>query len=56
MTCRFDNADPRKCDRCGAFLWVVEEGLFCAECGVSMPCSMRVLPPPPRPGELARRG
>jgi hypothetical protein len=45
MTCRYDSDDPRKCDRCGAFLWVVDEGLFCGECGVTMPCTMRLLPP-----------
>lgn len=45
MTCRFDNEDPRKCDRCGAFLWAMDEGWFCGDCGVTMPCSMRVLPP-----------
>jgi hypothetical protein len=44
MTCRYDSQDPRKCDRCGEFLWVTEVGLFCGECGVTMPCTMRVLP------------
>jgi len=46
MTCRNDPEDPRRCERCGAFLWVAEEGLFCGDCGVLMPCTMRVLPPP----------
>ncbi len=46
MTCRNDPGDPRRCERCGAFLWVAEEGLFCGECGVLMPCTMRVLPLP----------
>ncbi len=44
MTCRFATDDPRKCDRCGEFLWETEAGWFCADCGVSMPCTMRVLP------------
>ena len=44
MGCRNDPDDPRKCERCGEFLWVAEEGLFCGECGVTMPCTMRVLP------------
>jgi len=47
MVCRNDSDDPRKCDRCGAFLWVAEEGLYCGECGVTMPCTMRLLPAPP---------
>jgi len=47
MVCRNDPDDPRKCERCGAFLWVAEEGLYCGDCGAIMPCSMRVLPPPP---------
>ncbi|MGI0150913.1 MAG: hypothetical protein ACREC5_03130, partial [Thermoplasmata archaeon] len=46
MTCRYESDDPRRCDRCGEFLWVVEEGLFCAECGVTMPCTMQMKPPP----------
>jgi hypothetical protein len=45
MTCRNDPDDPRRCERCGAFLWVADEGLFCGECGVLMPCTMRLLPP-----------
>ena len=52
MPCRNDPDDPRKCERCGAFLWVAEEGLYCGECGSLMPCTMRLLPPPaesPRP-------
>ena len=44
MGCRNDPDDPRKCERCGEFLWVSEDGLFCGECGVTMPCTMRVLP------------
>jgi hypothetical protein len=47
MPCRYDSDDPRKCDRCGEFLWVADDGLFCGECGVTMPCSMRLLPMPP---------
>ncbi|MCI4364128.1 MAG: hypothetical protein L3K13_07530 [Thermoplasmata archaeon] len=47
MPCRNDSSDSRKCDRCGAFLWVAEEALFCGECGVTMPCSMRLLPATP---------
>jgi hypothetical protein len=46
MVCRNDPDDPRKCERCGAFLWVAEEGLFCGDCGVLMPCTMQVRPPP----------
>jgi hypothetical protein len=46
MTCRNDSVEPGKCDRCGASLWVSEEGLYCGDCGVLMPCTMRVLPPP----------
>ncbi|MGB6500424.1 MAG: hypothetical protein WBG19_03350 [Thermoplasmata archaeon] len=46
MVCRNDSDDPRKCDRCGAFLWVADEGLYCGECGVTMPCTMRLLPAP----------
>jgi hypothetical protein len=49
MVCRNDPDDPRKCERCGAFLWVAEEGLFCGDCGVLMPCTMQVRPPPPNP-------
>lgn len=47
MVCRNDPDDPRKCERCGAFLWVAEEGLYCGDCGALMPCTMRVRPPPP---------
>jgi hypothetical protein len=47
MVCRNDPDDPRKCERCGQFLWVSDEGLFCGDCGVTMPCMMRVLPMPP---------
>ena len=54
MTCRNDSGDPRRCDRCGAFLWVAEEGLFCGDCGVLMPCTMRVLPVPPSVARGAR--
>ncbi len=46
MGCRNDPDDPRKCERCGAFLWVAEEGLYCGDCGAVMPCTMRLLPPP----------
>ena len=56
MVCRNDPEDPRKCDRCGQFLWVAEEGLFCGDCGVTMPCTMRVLPVPPAPQALGRVG
>ena len=58
MVCRYDSDDPRKCDRCGAFLWVAEEGLFCGDCGVLMPCTMQVRPPPilAPPGTEARDG
>ncbi|MGD0249465.1 MAG: hypothetical protein ABSB97_01020 [Thermoplasmata archaeon] len=49
MVCRNDTDDPRKCERCGAFLWVAEEGLFCGDCGVLMPCTMQVRPPPSVP-------
>lgn len=45
MVCRYDSDDPRKCDRCGSVLWVAEEGWFCGDCGVTMPCTMRLLPP-----------
>jgi hypothetical protein len=47
MPCRYDNDDPTKCDRCGAILWETEAGRFCGECGVTMPCSMRILPANP---------
>jgi len=47
MVCRNDPDDMRKCERCGAFLWVAEEGLYCGDCGALMPCTMRVLPPLP---------
>jgi hypothetical protein len=50
MVCRNDPEDPRKCERCGAFLWVAEEGLYCGDCGALMPCTMRVLPPPAEGG------
>ena len=46
MVCRNDSGDPLKCDRCGAYLWVAEEGMFCGDCGVLMPCTMRILPLP----------
>jgi hypothetical protein len=49
MVCRNDPDDPRKCERCGQFLWVSEEGLYCGDCGVTMPCTMRLLPPPELP-------
>ncbi|HZY69926.1 MAG TPA: hypothetical protein VFF67_02975 [Thermoplasmata archaeon] len=48
MVCRFPNDDPRKCDRCGALLWVLEDDAFCVECGVTMPCTM-VRKPNPAP-------
>jgi len=44
MGCRNDPDDPRRCERCGAFLWVAEEGLYCGDCGSMMPCTMRLLP------------
>jgi hypothetical protein len=44
MSCRNDTGDPRKCDRCGEFLWVIDDGMFCGECGVTMPCTMQVRP------------
>jgi hypothetical protein len=44
MVCRNDPSDPRRCERCGSFLWVSEEGLYCGDCGALMPCTMRVLP------------
>lgn len=47
MVCRNDPEDPRKCERCGEFLWVSDEGLYCGDCGVTMPCTMRILPVPP---------
>lgn len=46
MPCRNDPEDPRKCERCGQFLWVSDEGLYCGDCGVTMPCTMRILPVP----------
>jgi hypothetical protein len=55
MPCRNDPDDPRKCERCGAFLWVAEEGLYCGECGSLMPCTMRVLPPPATPSVAGAR-
>jgi hypothetical protein len=53
MVCRNDPGDPRKCERCGAYLWVAEEGLFCGDCGVLMPCTMQVRPMPPAPQSAA---
>lgn len=47
MVCRNDPDDPRKCERCGAFLWVADEGWYCGDCGALMPCTMQVRPPPP---------
>jgi hypothetical protein len=46
MVCRYDSDDPRKCERCGEFLWVLDDGMFCGECGVTMPCTMQVRPVP----------
>jgi hypothetical protein len=51
MPCRNDTGDPLKCDRCGEFLWVIDDGMFCGECGVTMPCTMQVRP---APASLAR--
>ena len=56
MVCRNDPDDPRKCERCGQFLWVAEEGLYCGDCGVTMPCMMRVLPLPPVVAPVTRPG
>ena len=66
MPCRYDSDDPSKCDRCGAVLWETEAGRFCGECGVTMPCSMRLLPavpsvasaraPPARPERVPSAG
>jgi hypothetical protein len=42
LTCRNDTGDERKCEGCGGWLVVLEEGLACLECGVVEPCSMRV--------------
>ncbi len=47
MVCRYEPSDPGICERCGEVLWVAEEGLYCAECGVTMPCTMRMHPLPP---------
>jgi len=44
MVCRNDPDDPRKCERCGQFLWVSEDGLYCGDCGVTMPCTMQLKP------------
>lgn len=52
MTCRNETDDPRKCERCGAFLWVADEGLFCGDCGVLMPCTMQLRPLPAIPARL----
>ncbi|HEV2428587.1 MAG TPA: hypothetical protein VGV64_01915 [Thermoplasmata archaeon] len=46
MVCRNDPSDPRRCAHCGQFLWVSDEGLYCGDCGVTMPCTMRLLPAP----------
>jgi hypothetical protein len=51
MVCRNDPDDPTRCERCGEFLWVAEDGLFCGECGVTMPCSMQWHPIPPAIGK-----
>ena len=55
MTCRNEPDDPRRCERCGAFLWVAEEGLYCGDCGSLMPCTMRMLPLPRDFGPRATR-
>lgn len=47
MVCRNDPDDPRRCERCGEFLWVMDDGLVCVDCGVVMPCTMRRHPFPP---------
>ena len=47
MVCRNDSGDPRKCEVCGQFLWVSDEGMYCGDCGVTMPCTMRLLPSVP---------
>jgi hypothetical protein len=47
MACRNDTGDPLKCERCGDYLWVLDDGMFCGECGVTMPCTMQVRPVPP---------
>jgi hypothetical protein len=49
MVCRNETGDPRKCEGCGQFLWVSEEGYYCGDCGVTMPCTMRILPIPAGP-------
>jgi hypothetical protein len=54
MPCRNDPDAPGKCERCGASLWVAEEGLYCGECGSVMPCAMRVMPAPVLEGKSAR--
>jgi hypothetical protein len=46
MVCRRETGDPLKCDGCGQYLWVSEDGLYCGDCGVTMPCTMRLLPRP----------
>jgi len=58
MPCRIGTDDPRRCDGCGEFLWVSDEGWYCGACGVTMPCTMRILPPAsvPTPPTRARRG
>jgi len=53
VSCRNDPDDPRKCERCGQFLWVAEDGLYCGDCGVTMPCTMRVLPIPASAGPIS---
>jgi len=55
MGCHRATGDPRRCDGCGEFLWVSEDGWFCGGCGVTMPCTMRLLPPsePVRPKDPA---
>lgn len=55
MSCRNDTGDPRRCDRCAEFLWVSDDGWYCGECGVTMPCTMRVLPPVDAEKPISRR-
>ncbi|MGI0131510.1 MAG: hypothetical protein ACREDK_00195 [Thermoplasmata archaeon] len=55
MSCRNDTGDPHRCDRCGEVLWVADDGWFCGECGVTMPCTMRVVPPVGTTPSISRR-
>ena len=47
MVCRNEPDDPGKCERCGAFFQVADGGLFCGDCGIVLPYTMRVVPLPP---------